>query len=217
MFLEPVNLYCERIGDGLWEEPFTVAASLAFIPVTGLLLMWSRTLPRLLPMAILTLFLFPAVAIGHILPGRLMVVINQSLVLMLMLYYFYVLSRDALGLSPLVAALCVGLILPFAATSLMLIAVLRGATGSVAYGAILILMLGYAAILRRDAPDTATGLVLAAVILGFAMAARSLDLPLCSIWPHGTHFLWILAAAALLAQLGRTYRSHMLAGPGGGG
>ena len=216
MFLEPINLYCERTGSGPWEEPLAVIASLAFLPAAWAMLLWSRKVPQLRLTALLTFLLCPAVAIGHIWPGKVMVVVSQSLVLALMLHYFYRISRDAMHLSPLVSALCVGMILPFAAISLMLIAVLPGATGSLSYASMLILILGYAAILRRDAPETARGLFIAALIMGFAMAARSSDLPLCGAWPYGTFFLWILGAATLLAQLGRVYHRHMLAGAAGG-
>lgn len=217
MILEPISLYCERTGTSLWDEPFALAAGLAFLPAGLALARRARDLPQLWPMAGLTLLLFPASTVLHAVPSRLTVAVNLLPVLGMILWYFFLLSRDALQLTSRIAALCTALILPFALLSMSLITLVRGAVSTSAYAAVLILLLGYAAILRQEAPRTAQGLFVAALIMALAMAARSADLPLCGIWQNGTHFLWILGSAALLAQLGRVYHRHMLAGPGRGG
>lgn len=221
MFLDPIRLYCERSGPGPWDEPFSLIAGLAFVPATVAQWNWSRDLPQMRPMALLTLALVPASALLHIRPTLLAMLLNLIPVLALILCYFFLLSRDALRLSRAMAALCTALIFPFAAGSLMMIGSVHGAASSATYAAVLILILGYAAILRHEAPATAQGLFLAGVVMGLAMAARTADMPLCAVWPHGTHFLWIIGSALLLMQLGRVYHRHMrgqmLAGPGRGG
>ena len=217
MILDPISLYCERTGPGPWDEPFSLIAGLAFVPAAWALWTWSRDLPQLWPMALLTLVLVPASTLLHIRPTLLAVVLNLTPVLALILYCFFLLSRDALHLSRLMAVLCTVLILPFATVSLLMIGIVHGAVSTAAYAAVLILILGYAAILRQEAPATAQGLFLAGLIMVLAMAARTADMPLCGVWSHGTHFLWIIGSALLLAQLGRVYHRHMLAGQGRGG
>lgn len=46
--------------------------------------------------------------------------------------------------------------------------------------------------------DSASWMLLAACLLPVALAVRSLDQKVCSVFPLGTHFLWHLLAAAVL-------------------
>lgn len=211
MMFEPIRLYCERLGPGVWEEPFSLAASVSF-PILALAV-WrgAAGLVFLKRMAVGILGLGLAVMALHSVPSRLTLGILLAAVLSLVLGYFHAVNRDMLGMPRLMALVCTLLILPFAAVSLPLIAVLQGASSSVAFVALPVLLLGYAALLRPDHPATARGLSIGAAIMIAGLGARSLDQPLCDRLPGGTHFLWILAVAWLLWHLARVYRSHMLA------
>jgi hypothetical protein len=67
--------------------------------------------------------------------------------------------------------------------------------------------------LSRRAPSTARGLAVGAGILTVSLTFRTLDQPLCAVWPKGTHFLWHILNATMLGWMIETYRRHMLAAP----
>ncbi|MBC7778490.1 MAG: hypothetical protein H7125_00155, partial [Proteobacteria bacterium] len=48
------------------------------------------------------------------------------------------------------------------------------------------------------APAQARRLGAAAVVFIVSLTARTLDLPWCAQWPHGTHFVWHLLNAVVL-------------------
>ena len=60
--------------------------------------------------------------------------------------------------------------------------------------------------------DVARGLTIGVGILVASMAARWADEPLCHMHPMGTHFLWHILNAVMLAWMIEVYRRHMLAG-----
>ena len=49
-------------------------------------------------------------------------------------------------------------------------------------------------------------------LLVISMGARWADEPLCHMHPWGTHFLWHIFNAVMLAWMIEDYRRHMLAG-----
>ena len=59
----------------------------------------------------------------------------------------------------------------------------------------------YAFLLRHRAPVTAGGLAFGAALLVVSLTFRSLDDPLCSTIPLGTHFLWHVLNAVMLAHM----------------
>jgi hypothetical protein len=99
------------------------------------------------------------------------------------------------GFLAFTAFLDVGDILPF----------LRG--GSKYLPAIVVMIAIAAALLRyHAAAGRAFAVALAVFVLSFAM--RSIDMPLCGVWPLGTHFLWHLLNAVLLYLLVRLVILH---------
>jgi hypothetical protein len=215
VILDPISLYCARTGPGLLDEPLSLMAGLAFLPVALQIVRWSRDVPQLRLMAGLTFLLCPGAIWLHMMPSLLALAVNLLPVLLLILGYFYLVNRDMVRLGPTMALICTLLILPFAAVSLPLVGMVRGAVSSAAYVSVPVLLLGYAAVLRHDTPQAARGLFLAALIMGAALAARTADAPLCEDWPYGTHFLWILGVAVLLWHMARVYRDHWLTGRAG--
>ena len=83
---------------------------------------------------------------------------------------------------------------------------------SAMYWPVPLLILVYAILLRRRAPETAVGMLWGATILALSLVFRSLDGPLCTAIPAGTHFLWHLLNALMLAWMIEVYRRHLLEG-----
>ena len=60
--------------------------------------------------------------------------------------------------------------------------------------------------------DDWCGLTIGVGILVASMGARWADEPLCHMHPVGTHFLWHILNAVMLAWMIEVYHRHMLAG-----
>ena len=101
---------------------------------------------------------------------------------------------------------------PYAALMVPVFSAVMPFLGSSAgYAPIPVLILVYAAALRRQAPVPARGMLIGAAILCVSLTFRTLDEPLCAIFPLGTHFLWHILNAVMLGWMIEVYRRHMLA------
>lgn len=216
MILEPVYLYCERLGPGLWAEPLNLAAGFGFFLSAVLIWRMAQGVAALRWMAATVLLMFLATIHMHMLPTRLSVGLTIGTILLFVVQFFYLMNRDLVGLSVRMSVVLTLLILPFAATSLPLMGLLPGGFGTIAFLPLGILLLGYPALLRAEHPRTARGVLVGSLILGAGLAVRSVDLPMCDVWPHGTQFAWKLFAALLTWHLARVYRAHVLAGADAG-
>ena len=132
--------------------------------------------------------------------------------LMFILVYIYVATRDYFGASRGVSWVAVIGFFPFAAVIGWLISDWENFGSTRGYVPVPILILIYAYLLRRKLPDVALGLTIGLGILVASMGARWADEPLCHMHPMGTHFLWHILNAVMLAWMIEVYRRHMLAG-----
>ena len=133
-------------------------------------------------------------------------------ILMFILVYIYVATRDYFDASRGVSLLAVIGFFPIAAVIGWLISDWEFLGSTRGYVPVPILILIYAYLLRRKLPDVARGLTIGAGILVISMGARWADEPLCHMRPWGTHFLWHIFNAVMLAWMIEDYRRHMLAG-----
>jgi hypothetical protein len=76
------------------------------------------------------------------------------------------------------------------------------------YWPVPVLILGYAAVLWRQAPGTARGLATGAAILVASLTFRSLDMAVCAALPVGTHFLWHVLNGVMLGWMIEVWRRH---------
>jgi hypothetical protein len=209
-WLASVDGYCERLGPGLWAEPLNAVTNLAFILAAAV--MWprvrgiGRVLAAILAMIGIGSGLFHTVAqvwagLADVVPIALFI-----------LFYLYAVNRHVWGLGPRAALVGTVLFVPYAALATPLLqALVPGLGGSAAYASVDVLIWLYALALVRRAPATARGLALGAAILALSIAARAADMPLCAVWPYGTHFLWHLLNALMLGLMIETLARHMLA------
>lgn len=86
-------------------------------------------------------------------------------------------------------------------TARLIAAVVGPLNGSVSYLPAALLIAGYAVALRRRAPATARGLAGVAALFGLSLFFRSIDLTVCPVLPRGTHALWHLLNAGVLAGM----------------
>ena len=206
-----IDAYCERLGPDAWAEPVNALTNLAFI----LAALWAW--PRVRGMAtgrVLAGVLF-VIGVGsglfHTLATAWASMADTLPILAFILVYIYAATRDFLhrprwqaGLVTLAFPLVAGAMAP------MLSGVpLYGA--SAGYLPVPLMIAAYALILARRAPATAWGLAIGAGLLVLSLTFRSLDMPLCEeTGSLGTHFLWHILNAVMLAWMIEVWRRHQL-------
>lgn len=204
--LAQVDLYCERMGTGLFAEPFNALSNLAFV-VAGLwLLAWLSGL-RHAPRAVVARLeaLAGLIVLIGVCSGAFHVFATvwaqalDVLSIALFIYAFAVCyARDVLDLrwslawmaAPAFWAFGTFVQAPFSPGDF---------NGSVGYfpalAALVLMALGQQ---WRGAPG-AGGFALAAGVFTVSLAARSVDLAWCARWIWGTHALWHVLNALTLA------------------
>jgi hypothetical protein len=202
--------YCERLGPGLWAEPWNLVTNAAFL-ISALVM--ARRCPGMPGGQALALILF-VIGIGsglfHSFATGWAMLADTGPILIFILAYLFLASRDFLGLAPLHAGLATAAFLPYAAATVPLFGLIPGLGSSAGYAPVPVLIFFYAWLLRHKAPATARGLATGAALLVLSLSFRTVDAPLCPAWPLGTHFLWHLLNAVLLAWMIEVWRRHRL-------
>jgi hypothetical protein len=228
--LEPLDLYCERIDTSLWAEPWNFASNLAFFLAAARIMHLRLTVKspshrhELKRLAFLAALIGAGSALFHSWATRLSQVADIVPIALFVCVSLYLYIRNlriegcALARPLTVAGLA--LTLP----ALMAFGLGWGhflAKGESYLGIApsLIALAAFEGLKeRRMRLYGAAGLFILAYIF------RTLDMPLCEVFPHGTHFLWHLLAtttaymmASIQAVTGRRVREGKLGGPVNGG
>lgn len=209
-----VDSYCERLGPGLWAEPLNALTNLAFL--LAALVMWRRA--GAVPFCQALSGVLFAIGLGsgvfHTVAERWAMLADVLPILGFILLYLWAVNREVWRLGRGTALLGVLLFFPYAAGAAAVFHLAAPWLGSSAgYAPVALLILLYAAALQRRAPAFAANLALGAGLLALSIAARASDLPLCPVWPSGTHFLWHLLNALMLGWMIEAFRRQMLAAP----
>ena len=210
-----VDAYCERTGPEFWSEPLNAVTNLAFLIAAAYV--WPRASG--LPGARLLAVILAAIGVGsglfHTLATRWAGAADTLPILIFILSYIYLATRDFFGASGRIAALAVAMALVGLPATASVFAVLGVPGAAAGYLPVPLLILGYGWALRHRSPDTARNLGIGAFILLVSLSLRTLDQPLCSSIPFGTHFLWHVLNAVMLGWMILVYRAHVLAGQSG--
>ncbi len=210
-----IDAYCERLGPGLWAEPWNAVTNLAF--VIAALVVWQRG-RGVLPVQVLAVVLF-AIGVGSGLWHTLAVPWTGAAdvlpIVVFVLVYIHCANRYFWGLRGVKALGATLLFFPFAALVMPLAAKVPGIDSSAAYMPVPLMIAAYAIALRHRLSEVARGLGIGVAILAVSLAMRMLDAPLCSAFPMGTHFAWHLLNALMLGWMAEVLRRH-LAGEAGG-
>jgi len=209
-WFETIDGYCERIDASFWSEPLNAVTNAVFLMAAIWVLRReelnnkARALAFLLGMIGIASFLFHSVATAW--AGAL----DVLFILLFTLLYIFVATEDFLGL-PRRSALVVTLgYFPFSVVVDWLTLPLSVLGSTRIYIPILILITLYSLILYKKFPYLSRGLAMGALLLTISMFARSVDLLLCETIPTGTHFLWHVINAIMLAWMIEVYRRHII-------
>lgn len=204
-----IDAYCERTGPEFWSEPLNALTNIAFL----LAAIWAW--PRVRGMAggqvlaVILVLIAVGSGLNHTLAVAWAAAADTLAILHFILAYIYLATRDILLRPIWQAVLAVILFFPYAALTVPLFAWLGSSAG---YAPIPVLIAGYAFAARARNADTARRLAIGAGLLAVSIAVRTVDEPLCSVLPTGTHFLWHILNAIMLAWMIEAWRAHMLAG-----
>lgn len=206
--MRAVDAYCERVGAGLWSEPWNAVTNLAFILAAAVMWRPSRGEPLAQALcAALALIGFSS-GLWHVFAQAWAGAADVLSILVFILIYLFGANRRFLDLSPLPAALGVIAFFPFAALVGWIASRAVWLGSSSGYIPVAVLIALYGAWLARRAPATAAGLAIGVAILCLSLVARTLDDRICTAFPLGTHFLWHLLNALMLGWMIRVYLRH---------
>ena len=206
-----IDLYCERLGPGLWAEPLNAVTNLAFI-FAGILLTVAlrradaavRGDPAIVALVALVLIIGFGSGLFHVFATRWAVLADIVPVALFILLYMYLALRRLVGLPFWGCWLGVAIVL------VLTVVMPLGFGFSVStYGIALATMLGIGGFLHFARRHPAGPRILvAAGLFALSLAFRTADLPLCAALPIGTHFLWHVLNAAVLYSLVRIMMRH---------
>jgi hypothetical protein len=206
-----IDIYCERLGPGLWAEPLNALTNLAFI-LAGLLLVVAlrraepelRRDPAILGLTGLIFVIGLGSGLFHTFATAWAVLADVIPIALFILLYMYLALRRLVALPLWGCGLGVAIVL------LLTVVMPLGFGFSVStYGVALLAMLGVGGFLHVARRHPAGPRILAAAgVFAVSLAFRTADLPLCAALPLGTHFLWHVLNAAVLYSLVRTMMRH---------
>lgn len=205
--------YCERTDPGFWGEPLNAASSLLVVVVSVITFVHVLRSRSVSPGLVALMALAVAIGIGSFL-WHTFATRWAELADVLPIWGFVALYGAAVlrnSLRPpfaLPLAIAAGLLVFSAGMGLSLRdtqMVDDTVSGSTQYLPALFVVLATGRMVWNEKPPSFRLILLAGVLFVFSFVFRSLDLPLCQVFPMGTHFLWhvsnCLAFGVLLTAL----------------
>ena len=190
---QSIDLYCERIGPGVWAEPVNFLSNGAFLLAAALA--WRHSIglaPDGRKPVLLLVGLLAAIGVGSGLFHSFATLWAQALdvgpIALYILATLYLWLRDAHGDSLQMRVAALG--------TLLLLSAFFGAfvpphlvNGSQGYFGVLAVMV-WLALRERHARVPGRHFMVVAGVFALSLGCRMVDLSLCPTWPLGTHFLW---------------------------
>lgn len=213
---QAIDGYCERLGPGYWAEPVNAITNAAFLVAAAIL--WRRTAG--MPLARALCLILAAIGVGsylfHTHATVWAMLADTTPIGIFILVYVYAAHRHFFGLPVWLALVGTAAFIPWSTLLTPLFAALPFFAVSAFYWPVPTLILLYAVLLRRRAPETSRGLALGAGILVASLVFRSVDEAVCAAVPVGTHFLWHILNGLMLGWMIEVLRRHLLDARGAG-
>jgi len=207
---QEINAYCERLDGSYWAEPINAVTNAAFL--VAAVWMWRRC-AGLAPARALAAILF-VIGIGsflfHTHATAWAATADVLPILGFILLYLFLVNRDVVGWPLWPALLGTAAFIPYAIGVTWALRPVPFLSTSSFYWTVPLLLVIYGVALRRSYPALVRGFWIGAGILAASITFRSLDQPLCAVWPLGTHPMWHLLNAVMLGWMIEVYRRHML-------
>lgn len=205
-----IDLYCERLGPGLWAEPINALTNLSFVIAAIATWHLANHLKSLSPGIFLLIGLMVSIGIGsgffHTFATNWARVLDVIPILMFQIAYLYIYGRQIINMrtSHLTGAVALFLVAAyFGRQSPQLL------NGSLIYAPAFVLLLVLGIYHYRHARKQRPLLLWASGVFLLSLFFRTIDQAACAYVPIGTHFIWhifngvlvYLAAHAILVNL----------------
>jgi hypothetical protein len=204
--------YCERLDFTFWAEPLNAMTNLAFL--IAAFVMWRRVKGQGMPLAVALTVILAIIGIGsflfHTFATHWASTADVLPILVFILVYVYIANFAYWGFGVWAAIGLTGLFIPYAAATVPIFNGLGFLGSSAGYAPVPLLIYAYGILLRKRLPEVAKGLIIGATILVVSLAFRTIDEPICSDLPMGTHFIWHILNAIMLAWMIEVYRRHIV-------
>jgi hypothetical protein len=212
----PVDIYCERLGPGLWAEPVNALTNLAFLAAAWVGWRAARgssgagTDPALAWLVALTVAIGIGSSLFHTFATRWAGLADVLPILAFIVSFLAIAMRRFFGLGwP--AAVAIGA--AYVPASVALRGPLRDLFGPVLGGsagylpaALALLLCGLLLAVRGHPAGRC--LLIGAAVFAASLTFRTLDAAVCEAFPLGTHFAWHLLNGVLLGWLLVTLARH---------
>jgi len=202
---DPLDLYCERLTAGLWDEPLNAISNIAFAAAAVALFRLHARLRERGDRLSVDIRALPWLVFGvalcslafHTLAIRWVGWLDSLSILLYCAVSVYSFLRHATGVGASAAA-GAGVAFALASFGASRVAPPGTLNGSLAYLPNLLTLLAVTAFLGVRGAKAFRGFALASFLFGIALMLRTMDLAWCPMLPIGTHFLWHLLAGLLL-------------------
>ena len=202
-----IDGYCERLGPEFWAEPWNAITNAAFIIAAVICLIMALRRGRLDgPVGWLT-FLIAAIGIGSFLfhsYATVWAAIADVAPIGLFILSFFTISMRCFGGFGwgMSAALTVGFVVALVTLSWVVNLLLRDLLGgSVSYVPAFLALLAVGAWLIGRSHPAGWWLVGAGLVFAVSITFRTVDIPLCEQYTHGTHWMWHILNGVVLGSL----------------
>ncbi len=207
-----IDGYCERLEPGLLAEPVNALTNFAFI--IAAVIAFTKFGARRYPITFVLSLILGAIGVGsllfHTFANRLTVIADVIPIALFVLTYLFATNRYVARMRPVPAVMVTLLFFPY---SWLMIAALSAAFpwlgGSVGYVPIALMILLYSLLLWRRWPLFAKDLAIGFGLLVISISFRWLDEPVCHLIPVGTHFVWHILNAVMLAWMIVALEKHL--------
>jgi Ceramidase len=194
-----VDLYCERVGSGLWGEPVNASTNLAFFLAAWVIWKLGRRAQTLSDGVWLLIVLLVTIGIGsslfHTFATTWARVLDAAPILLFQLTYLWLYSREIIKMRFGYAA---GLLAAFLVAAYFGRQFPNTLDGSLIYAPAFVLILSLGLYHYRAQKAERFAVLAAAGVFLLAIFFRSIDNAVCSSFPVGTHFLWHLLIPVVL-------------------
>lgn len=197
-----IDLYCERTGPGLFEEPLNAASNLGFVLAAWLVWRKGRGRPwdfRVL--ALLIALVGICSLIFHTFATQSAAALDTAAIALFIWFFLQRLLVRAVGFGNIYAVL---MVMSYAVTAYMIERYFNAEwlNGSVAYVPPLAVLGGVSISFVATKGALSAPFVIATILFALSLALRTIDLAVCHVFQSGTHFIWHLLNAAVLYALG---------------
>ncbi|MEM1171132.1 MAG: ceramidase domain-containing protein [Cyanobacteria bacterium P01_H01_bin.35] len=185
-----IDIYCERLQPGLWDEPINAISNLAFFIAASLSWRLANSLNVQFYSVKLLIYLMIAIGIGsslfHTYATGWALLMDVVPIIMFQVFYLWIYTRRVMKLKSIISMILI-IVLVISSLATLQLKVLNG---SLSYAPALIYLLGLG-IYHFHTQKQSKFLLLGGVcIFLIALFFRTIDQYICLRFPIGTHFLW---------------------------